>query len=454
MSKTLHQQAPSAIEPYLAAFREQESDLCGGERPAIARLRRAAIALFGEIGFPNERNEDWKFTNVARFTRTTFFWPTEDSAQAQDAFQANLIHGQKTGATLACINANTPFLLKGSQALPPGVQLLELSRALEVCPELVEAHLGQHADYRQAPFVALNTAFWRDGVFLYVPPGVVVEQPITLMNLVSSYNEEGAYLWPRRTLLVLGRESQATVVEENSGLPATYATLGVTEIVLGEGAKLDHYKVQCESEKAFHIACTQAVLARDSRFSTHYIGLGGSLVRNEVRAVFTGENAEATVNGLYMAKDGQHADNFTVIDHARAHCASHELYKGVLEGKSKGVFNGKIFVRPQAQKTDAKQTNQTLLLSDDATINTKPQLEIYADDVKCTHGATVGQLDDEQLFYLRARGIGLEQARALLTFAFANDIIGRIKVASLREQLEGALLTSSHLPRLADIEDE
>ncbi len=431
MSTTL-QQAP-ASDAYLTAFSALEAELARHSRPAVQRLRKAAIAHFGEIGFPGPRNEDWKCTNLAPVVRTSFARPLADVGHV----------------------GNMP-------PLPAGVLLMSLTEALGKHPELVERHLGQHADFRNHAFVALNTAFWRDGVLLYVPPGVVVEEPIRLAHVVTDFSEDAPYLWYRRVLLVLGRGSQATVVESfGSGCSETsvtrpltglgsperqrYATNAVTEVALEEGASLDHYKVQEESPLAYHLACTQADLARDSRFSTHYVGLGGSLVRNEVRVRFTGEGGEATVNGLYRAAGTQHADNHTVIDHAKAHCASHERYKGVLDGKARGVFNGKILVRQDAQKTDAKQTNQTLLLSEDATINTKPQLEIFADDVKCTHGATVGQLDEEQLFYLRARGIGLEQARALLTFAFANDIIGRIKITDLRDRLENILLQSTNL---------
>jgi Fe-S cluster assembly protein SufD len=409
MSTTL-QPAP-ATDSYLSTFSALEGELARQSSPAVQRLRKAAIARFGEIGFPGPRNEDWKFTNLAPVLRTAF--------------------------TLAPPN---PGAIWGVPSLPPGVLFKSLADVFSEHPDLVERHLGQHADFRNHPFVALNTAFLRDGAFLYLPPGVVIEEPIRLAHFVAASNEDLPCLWYRRVLIVLGRGSQATVVEDFGGHRVQYAVNSVTEIVLEEGAHLDHYKVQEESPLAYHLACTQADLARDSRFSTHYVGLGGVLVRNEVRVRFSGEGGEATVNGLYRASGTQHVDNHTVIDHAKPHCASHELYKGILDGKARGVFNGKIFVRQDAQKTDAKQTNQTLLLSDDATINTKPQLEIFADDVKCTHGATVGQLDEVQLFYLRARGIGLEEARAMLTFAFANDIIGRIKIADLRDRLEQTLL--------------
>ncbi len=438
-------------QSHLDAFARLERELPGSDRPAVVRLRKSAIARFGELGFPGERNEDWKFTSVAPLVRTPLVLPSADSDEIAARFREHLPQVGQAGLTLAMLNANPPFVLRGSRPLPAGVVVMSLAEALVKHPELVEPYLGQAADFRQHAFAALNTAFWSEGAFVYVPAGQVVEEAIDLW----SWARGPSYLWYRRALVVLGKGSQATVIESFGGAPDNlYASNTLSEIILGDGARLDHYREQQESREAFHVAGTHVVLGRDSNFSTHYVGLGGGLVRNEVRVRFDAENGEATVNGLYLAGDSQHADNFTVIDHAKPHCASHELYKGILDGRAKGVFNGKIFVRPQAQKTDAKQTNQTLLLSDDATINTKPQLEIFADDVKCTHGATVGQLDEQQLFYLRSRGIGSEQARALLTFAFANDIVSRIKVAGLRDRLEENLLASRQLPRVEEIEEE
>ncbi len=418
----------TTAQTHLDAFSAAEKTLPGHDRPAIARLRSTAIASFAKSGFPNDRDEDWKFTSVKPIVRT----PMQIGQPCESSYAVN-----------------------HPATLPSCVQFMSLVDALKEFPELVEPYLGQHADYQDHPFVALNTAMWDQGLFVHVPDGVVVEDPIWFEFAAGHTHDGLPRLWYRRILIVLGKGSQATITENHyrdSGAP--YAANTVCEIVLGEGAVLDHYKVQEESPQAFHLACTQAVVAAKATFSTHYVGLGGQLVRNEVRVLFTGQHAEATVNGLYQTSGTQHMDNLTVIDHAQPNCNSHELYKGVLDGKSKGVFAGKIFVRPDAQKTDAKQTNKTLLLSDDATINSKPQLEIFADDVKCTHGATVGQLDAEQLFYLRARGIGEEQARALLTFAFANDIIRRVKIDKLRQRLEGLLLESSHLPRLTETEDE
>jgi Fe-S cluster assembly protein SufD len=241
-------------------------------------------------------------------------------------------------------------------------------------------------------------------------------------------------------LIIAGKNTQLTVVERFLG-NGTYFNNAVTEIAVGADAVVDHVKLQQEGATAYHIANTSVVMAARSKFTTHYLSLGGSLVRNEVRVRFDGEGAEATVNGLYLARGKQHIDNFTVIDHAKPHCASHELYKGILDGQARGVFNGKIFVREGAQKTDAKQTNKALLLSDGATIDTKPQLEIFADDVKCGHGATVGQLADEEIFYLLSRGLDMQTARNLLTYGFAHEVVEKLKIETIREALDKGILT-------------
>ena len=423
---------------YLSEFERLERLPAG---PALQRMRKAAIARFAELGFPGPRDEEWRFTPLASLLQTPFHMPGHDDTRAVDGFR-KIAHGDKPGATLGAFNANRPFLLEGGRPLPEGVLVLSLAEALEKHPHLVEPHLARYADNKRNAFAALNTAFLRDGAFVYVPPGLAVEEPIFLQSVVAAFNENHGYVWHRRCLIVLGRNARATVVEGFSGIPVTYFTNAVTEVVVGENADLDHYKVQEEGPEAYHMAVMQVQLAWAARFASHSFALGGAWVRNEVNAVFTGEGAECTLNGLYRGDGRQLIDNHTFIDHAVPRCASHEVYKGILDGKARGVFNGKIYVRQDAQKTDAKQTNKTLLLSEDATINTKPQLEIYADDVKCTHGATVGQLDAEAIFYLRARGIGLREARDLLTYAFANDLVGRVQVESVREHLEQVLLTA------------
>jgi Fe-S cluster assembly protein SufD len=250
-----------------------------------------------------------------------------------------------------------------------------------------------------------------------------------------------------RTIIVAGDNSQARIIESYGGHDGDrYLTNAVTEVVVGENANIEHYRVQREGHHACHVSSTYVYLERSGVFAQQAFTFGGSIVRNDVNASLNAEGINCTLNGLYLATGTRLVGNFTSIDHAKPHCESHEIYKGMLDGQARAVFNGKIFVRPQAQKTDAKQTNQVLLLSDDATINTKPQLEIFADDVKCTHGATVGQLDDTALFYLRARGIGHQQARAMLVHAFASDVIDRVKIEPLRESLEETLLTE--LPKV------
>ena len=283
-----------------------------------------------------------------------------------------------------------------------------------------------------------------------MPRGKDGEQPIHLLFVASSHGEPTVS--HPRNLIIVGDNSQVAIVESYVGLDGgVYFTNAVTEIVAGQNAVIDYYKLQQESAEAFHIATLAVHQDRSSNFTSHSISLGGALVRNDVKARLDAEGVECTLNGLYMASGHQLVDNHTSIDHAKPHCSSHELYKGVLDGKSKGVFSGKIIVRPDAQKTDAKQTNKNLLLSADSVIDTKPQLQIYADDVKCTHGATVGQLDKDAIFYLRSRGIGHEDARSLLTYAFANEIISRIKIPSVREQLNAAVL--QWLPKAPEVKD-
>jgi Fe-S cluster assembly protein SufD len=299
---------------------------------------------------------------------------------------------------------------------------------------------SEHRDWLvgdQNPFVALNSAFMLDTVLLRVPRGAVIEEPIR----ISNYAARPHSVHPR-VVIAVGADAHCTIVEAYSG-SGPYFTNAVTEIVAGDRAVVDHYKLQEESLEAFHIATLHATLGRSAAFSSHSISLGGALVRNDANATLS-EGSDATLNGLYVVNGTQHIDNHTMIDHAMPHGTSHELYKGILDGKAHAVFNGKIIVRKDAQKTDSKQTNKNLVLSDDSVVDTKPELQIFADDVRCTHGATIGQLDAESLFYLQSRGIGKSQARSLLTYAFAQDIVDRIKVQSLRDSLEKILFEKFH----------
>jgi Fe-S cluster assembly protein SufD len=402
-----------------------------GAPDKYSALRQAARSHFQSQPFPTPRTEDWRFTNLSPLLETKFAPP-----ESRSGIDRTLLPARATPASIELVFVNGTFDTTHSSAPPFHGQMQIGSLADVKADGLPLARLAREND---SPFTALNTGFLRDGACVYIPDGACFEQPIEIVYI--SQNAGVPTMTNPRTLIVVGNGAQATVVERYHGLAALgYFTNAVTEIAVGEGAILDHVKIQDESPTAYHIANTQVVLAAKSSYTTHYVSLGGALVRNEVRVRFDGEHSEATVNGLYLASGKQHIDNFTVIDHAKPKCASHELYKGILDGRAHGVFNGKIFVRKDAQKTDAKQTNKVLLLSDDATINTKPQLEIFADDVKCTHGATVGQLDAAQLFYLQSRGIPLDSARRLLTFAFANDIVGRLHLETLRQELEARIV--------------
>jgi len=296
----------------------------------------------------------------------------------------------------------------------------------------------------------LNAAFLADGAFILLPDGAEFQQPIHLLYVATGQGEP-TFVTPRN-LVVTGRHCRLAIVESYVALAGgTYLTNVVSEVVLGEDSVLEHDKLQLESLNAYHVGTTHTQLAARSTMTSNAITLGGSIVRNTITAVLDAQGIECTLNGLSLGTGRQLVDNHTAIDHAKPHCASHELYKAILDGSARGVFNGKIFVRKDAQKTDAKQTNKTLLLSEEATIDTKPQLEIFADDVKCTHGATVGQIDEEQLFYLRSRGVDEASARDILTYAFAHDVIGRLHVDPLREQLDGMLHARLRQGRVTDL---
>jgi len=437
---------------YLEVFSRFEKELEADERSPMHRLRESAIGRFAELGFPTAHDEEWRFTNLAPITRVSF-------QRASTSIPRSLTLSKLDQLTYDSWDCHRLVFVNGALARElsdilktPGFELKSLREALHDDARSVEAHLAKYADCDEHAFVALNTAFLDDGAFIRIPKNLVVEKPIHLI-FVSAAAGEAVMAHPR-VLLVAEPNSQATIVESYVSLaPHSVFTNAVTEIVLGENAGIDHYKIERENRETFHVATLQVQQDRSSRFSSHSITTGGALARNDVNATLAGEGCECTLNGLYMATDKQLIDNHTRIDHAKPHCTSHELYKGILDGQARGVFNGKIYVHQDAQKTDAKQTNKTLLLSEEAVINTKPQLEIFADDVKCTHGATVGQLAAEAIFYLRSRGIGQDDARSLLTFAFANDIIGRIKVEPVRRHLEEMLLAGRSQAERGEIKE-
>jgi Fe-S cluster assembly protein SufD len=438
-----------AQDLYLTQFDQLTRGQAANGPAWLRELRRGAIARFRAQGFPTTRDEEFRSTPVAPIADRTFELArdgaavTSLSASVREQFT---IPELTTAADLIFVNGRfAPELSSPStKPLPKGVRVTSLAAALAIEPSLVEPYLGRITKFEMQGFTALNTAFATDGAVVFLPDNAVLTEPIHLVY-VSLTDAGQAFVAHPRTLIVAGRSSQGRVIESFVGAgPNTYFTNAVTEILGGENSHLDHYRVQRESLDAYHVASTHMQLARSAVFTSHNLSLGGQLARNDFNAVLDGEGIVCTLNGLYLVDGKRLIDNHTTIDHAKPHCESHELYKGIIDDHGRGVFNGKIFVRQDAQKTDAKQTNQVLLLSEDATINTKPQLEIFADDVKCTHGATVGQLAAEQLFYLRARGIGLPEAQAMLIHAFASDIVERIEIEPLRDQLESYLL--SRLP--------
>ena len=406
----------------------------------ITSIREDAARRFAELGFPTTRDEEWRFTNVSSIARTQFSSAPSGLNVEEAELLDQCLFPNEGGPRLVFINGR--YLREISDwGLPQGIRATPLREANGA----VDAHLAHYAAYQNHAFVALNTANYEDGAYIEISSGVVVEEPIQLVFFATG--GDAPVISHPRSLVVIGPGSQATVVESYLGHGAKYFTNAVTEIIVGDRSIVDHYKLQEEDERSSHVATLQVQIGRDANFSTHSISLGGcGLVRNDINAILA-EGSEATVNGLYLASGSQHIDNHTAIDHAKPHGTSHELYKGILGGTSTAVFNGKIIVRPDAQKTDAKQTNRNLVLSEDATIHTKPELQIHANDVRCTHGATIGQLDQEAIFYLQSRGIAKEQAGDLLLHAFARDIIDRVKVGPLRVRLEQILLERLHALR-------
>jgi Fe-S cluster assembly protein SufD len=426
---------------YAGEFSKLQKEHDSRQPDWLTLVRKAALDRFVELGFPTLDDEEWKYTNVAPIAKTPFRLGTESKVPGLKVDQLQRItFGEMECSYLVFLNGRFTPELSRIRPLPEGVRVGSLAQALKEEPGRVEPHLARHAAFETQAFVSLNTAFLQDGAFIHLPRRKVMEEPVHLI-FVTAPNGAPLVSHPRN-LIVAEEGSQAAVVESYVSLgDSPYFTNAVTEVVASAGAVVDLCKLQRESDQAYHVSTLQSHLSRSARFASHSISLGGALVRNDLNMVLEGEGIECVLNGLYLAQGTQHIDNHTFIDHAQPHCASREFYKGVLSGRSHGVFNGKILVRKDAQKTDAKQTNKNLLLSEEALVDTKPQLEIYADDVRCTHGATIGQLDEEALFYLRSRGVGHEDARSLLIHAFATDLISRIPVKPVRTGLECLLMT-------------
>ena len=424
---------------YIGDFARFEKQTAVRQAPWLSAIRKEAAANFAASGFPTTRDEEWRHTNVAPIVEASFRPSVPGTNGISAGKLGSFIFSDIDCCNLVFVNGFYSADLSTPGALPKGVRAGSLAAALQAEPKKVEPYLARHASSRKNAFVALNTAFMLDGGFLYLPAETILKKIIHLL-FISTLDAAATVNYPRN-LIVAGSGSQASIVESYIGPQGgVYFTNAVTEIVAADGAIVSHYKLQRESDDAYHVATLHVHQEEGANVSSHSISMGGILTRNNITGVLDGEGGELTLNGLYVTKGRQHVDNHTSIVHAKPHCNSRELYKGILDDQSSGVFKGRILVQPDAQKTNAKQTNKNLLLSQDALVNTTPQLEIFADDVKCTHGATIGRLNDTELFYLRSRGIGEEAARALLTYAFASDVIATVQIKPLQCQLDLALL--------------
>lgn len=419
---------------FINQFDEFEKSLNGERSSDFHKVRKDAINKFTELTFPTQKDEEWKYTNISSLLKHNFT-PVSVKENVSTKTINKFLFDEMEHSLLVFVNGNFSPELSKLVDIPKGVIIGSLAAGLKNNNPIVKKHLGKYAKEENYFFTTLSTAFTKDGAFIYVPDAKVVEDPIHIIFITKSGSEK--ILTQPRNLFVAGKDSQVTIIEHYvSDEDSVYFTNSVTEIVADENANVDHIKLQEESNKAFHIARMEVDQERSSNFSSHLISHGAEISRNDFNARFNDEGSECMLNGLFMIDNEQLFDAHTMIDHAKPHCNSHEHYKGILQDKSKGVFNGKVMVRRDAQKTNAFQENNTILLSDDAVMNTKPQLEIFADDVKCSHGATIGKLNDEAKFYLKSRGIGEESATAILIHAFASDVITSIKIPALRDYLE------------------
>lgn len=402
----------------------------------LRKRREAAFATFQKAGFPTMRDEDWHFTNVAPIAERTFSLAKPVTVAKADIEHFRLRHEEWSGVVL--VNGVFSRELSTLGNLGKGITVEALSEGMNDIPNAVEKVLGKVAP-DGAAFTALNSAFMQDAIIIHVSKDASIDVPVHIMHVNVGINVRQAS-HPR--IVILGeRHSKAVIIESFfSNKDSEYLTNAVTEVVLEEGAHLAHYKLQRESTSGFHVGTTAVRQGRTSNYVSFSFATGAALSRTNIYTTLDGEAATCTLNGLYMVDGKQHVDHQTSIEHVQPNCPSHEVYKGILDGESHGVFNGKVYVHPEAQKTDGKQSNNNLLLSDRARIDTKPQLEIFADDVKCTHGATVGRLDEVGLFYMKSRGIGDVRARQLLTYAFAADVLEMIELDELREALEAMVL--------------
>jgi Fe-S cluster assembly protein SufD len=426
--------ASQAIERYAESFGGFEKSAPSHDLAWLRKLRQDGFSRFSETGFPTTRDEDWRFTNPAAIAQTPFHLVRNGrslpSAKDLDQFRISGV-----GCQLVFVDGRYAEKLSSIGTLPPGVTVGNLAAEIARHPAAVEKHLGRYLNIQRDSFGALNTAFLEDGAYVHIAKGVVAENPIAVLY-VSTHHDSPAVNHPRN-LIVVEENSHATIVEDYVSLGDGEALCNtVTELVAGDHSVVSHYMIEREHIGAFNVSTLRIQQGRTADVSSHSVLLGGALVRNNVHPVLAGEGGECLINGLFIGSGRQHLDNYMLVEHASPHCGSRQFYNGILDGRAHGVFHGRIIVHKDAQKTDAKQTNRNLLLSDSAQIDTKPQLEIYADDVKCTHGATIGQMEENSLFYLRSRGIDEVSARRLLLVAFASECMDRMKEGPVRTHIE------------------
>jgi Fe-S cluster assembly protein SufD len=403
-------------------------------QPPSATIQLRAAQTFASLAVPTPKHEEWKYTNLKNVLARPYAFAS--AAEVVPARVSHFMQQYEEGTANVLVFVNGFYVPQLSHIASTGVAICSLPEAASKFPEVVEQHFGQYAGFADHLFAAMNTALASDGTFVWLKPGQVIDEPIIVHYIADAH--AGDTLAQVRNLFVAGAGSQATIIEHYNSTASDFAPLTnmVTEIYVAANARLDHYKIQNEEANASHIGVTQAHQERDSYYANTTISLSGQVVRNNLHIDIAGQNCEAYMNGLMAITGNTLVDNHTAVDHQMPHSQSNQLYKGLLDGKSSGVFNGKIFVRPDAQKTNAYQSSKNILLSESASMDAKPQLEIWADDVKCSHGHATGALDEDPLFYLRARGITEDNARALLMFAFAADVLARIQYEPARQYTE------------------
>ena len=421
---------------YIKNFEKFENSLNGGSAKPIHQIRREAISNFSKLNFPTTHDEDWRFTSIAPLLKYNF--EPGELADVKASQVRKFLFKDIKGSVLVFVNGHFVPALSEIKKYPDGIIVGSISEEIKNNSSVINRHFGKYANYREQIFTALSTAFTTDGAFVYVPDSKTIEEPVQVLFITSSSGMK--IISQPRNLYVTGKNSYTAIIERYVSLDdGIYFTNVVTEIAAGENSKLEHIKLQEENHNAFHISRTEVDQERASNFISHSISFGGEIARHDINSRFNAEGGECSLNGMYLITGEQLYDTHSLIDHAKPFCNSHENYKGILDDNSRGVFNGKVIVRRDAQKTNAFQENKNIILSSGALVNTKPQLEIFADDVKCSHGATIGQLNEDSLFYLKSRGIGEEKAKAILIHAFASDVVKTIKVEQVKNYLEEIL---------------